>query len=80
METLWCFYDISIGISQGMSMVILWDSYGFSKECLWDFYDVSMGFLWASYGVSMIVLWYVYGITMGCQLKVSWNQLKINSN
>jgi len=56
METLWCFYDISIGISQGMSMVILWDSYGFSKECLWDFYDVSMGFLWASYGVSMIVL------------------------
>ena len=76
MMFLWYFYGITKGILMGFLCV----SYAISMLFLCSFYGISVGFLWDSYGVSMIFLWYVYGITMGCQLIVSWNQLKINSN
>ena len=40
MEILCSFYGVSMvfyGVSKGVSMVALWDSYGDSKGCLWDF-------------------------------------------
>ena len=49
MEILRNFY----GVSKGVSMVVLWDSYGVSKGCLWDFHWISIRFLWDLYGISM---------------------------
>ena len=49
MGFLRCFYDILWfhGVSEGVPMAFLWDSYGGSKGCLWDL---------DSYGISMIFL------------------------
>ena len=49
------------GVSKGVSMVALWDSYGISKECLWDFLWIPMVFLWYSMGF----LWDVHDISFG---------------
>ena len=78
-EILCNFYCVSMifyGVSKGVSMVVLWESYGGSRGCLWDFlcipmgflryfYDISMGFLWDVHDGSFGFLWYFYEITMG---------------
>ena len=74
---LWEFNGILMGwYFHGITM----DSWRNSMRFLWDFCEIPMTVPWYFYDISMIFLWYFYGITMGCQLKVSWNQLKINSN
>ena len=58
-EILCNFFGVSMifyGVSKGVSMVVLWDSYGVSTEiteCLWDFLWIPMVFLWYFYGISL---------------------------
>jgi len=53
------------GVSNGVSMVFLWDSSGVSKGCLWFFYDISMGFLWDFHDISLGFLWDFHDISIG---------------
>ena len=72
MAFLWHFQDVSL--------IFLWDYQGDYMGFLWDFFVVPMPFPChfcdLFYGISVIL--YVYGITMGCELKVSLNDLTIN--
>jgi hypothetical protein len=85
MMFLWYFYGSTVGCLQdfyGTSMGFLWDSDGISLWFLCYFHFISMIFL-SDFYVPMRFPWYLYDLSMGliimgCQLKVSWNQLKIN--
>ena len=69
-EILCNFYGASMifyGVSKGVSMVVLWDSYGGSKGCLWDFLSIPMVFvvfLWDFFGMYMLFLLDFHDISM----------------
>ena len=99
MVVLWDFYRFSIenlcnlygvsmifdGVSKGVSMLVVWDSYGGSKGCLWDCLWIPMGFLlyfydisWNFFGMSMIFLRDYYGISKGMSMIFLWDSYGVS--